>query len=88
MSDLIVIPAICFFASMLATYVAVSLASGTPLTPWFVRQWMRDAAQAIEARRAKTGTGLVEDESAVPKECAQTPPQSPSYSKYRGSVDQ
>jgi hypothetical protein len=28
-------------------------------------------AQAIEARRAETGTGSVEDESAVPKECAQ-----------------
>lgn len=29
------------------------------------------AAQAIEARRAETGTGSVEDESAAPKGCAQ-----------------
>lgn len=28
-------------------------------------------AQAIEARRAETGTGSVEDESAVPQGCAQ-----------------
>jgi len=32
------------------------------------------AAQAIEARRAETGTGSVEDESAVPEACANPNP--------------
>jgi hypothetical protein len=46
---------------------------------WVLLQWLgynRMAAQAIEARRAETGTGSVH-ESAVAKPCAQ-PPQGPS----------
>lgn len=34
---------------------------------------IHSTAQAIEARRAETGTGSVEDESAVAKPCAQGP---------------
>lgn len=39
--------------------------------------WLPEA-QAIEARRAETGTGSVEDESAVAKPCAQSPAGDPS----------
>jgi hypothetical protein len=41
-------------------------------------------AQAIEARRAETGTGSVEDESAVPQGCALTP-SNPSPKDYNNA---